>query len=529
MSWRNLMKKAELSPFELKNKLIDIATSHRDRMMLNAGRGNPNFLATTPRHAFLKLGEFALIEAERSYAYLHSGFGGIPEKTAMAERFDNFLADNKGKEGIELLQSSLSFVTDHLGVSRQAFLNELVEAFLGCNYPVPPRMLRLCEQIVKLYIGLEICGTTTNSDNFDLFATEGGTAAMTYFFHSLKTNGLLKEGDKIAMMTPIFSPYLEIPQIPEFDLESVYIRADEKLAWQFSDKELKKLEDKSIKLLCMVNPSNPPSVKMNETSLAALAELVKTKRPDLMIVTDDVYATFSNDFKSVFATCPYNTLCVYSFSKYFGATGWRLGVIALHKDNLFDDLIAKSSNDCKIRLEKRYESLTDDVASLKFIDRLVADSRTVALNHTSGISLPQQLQMTLFALSSLVDDEKQYNKAAKRLIRRRYDILYRAMGISPYFDGNSVDYYALIDLELLAEKAHGKAFSAWLLKTLSGYDFLTRLANETGVVLLPGKGFEFEHPSVRVSLANLEEFKYRAIGLSVKKLLDEYLIQFQDK
>ena len=517
-----MTKKMELSPFELKDKLIGLAASHSERMMLNAGRGNPNFLATEPRYAFLRLGEFAMSEAERSYSYLRSGFGGIPEKDGMLNRFDNFINDNKGRDGIELICSSVSFIEDHLGYSKETFLYELVEAFLGCNYPVPPRMLKLSEEIVKLYIGKEICGSSTQSEFFDLFATEGGTAAMTYLFNSLKRNGLITPGDKIAIMTPIFSPYLEIPVIPEFDLESIYIRADEHLNWQFDDKEIRKLEDKSIKLLCMVNPSNPPSVKLSNDCLQALANVVETKRPDLMIVTDDVYATFSDDFTSVFAASPYNTLCVYSFSKYFGATGWRLGVMALHKDNVFDEALNNLPVKDKNRLEKRYESLTDDVESLKFIDRLVADSRTVALNHTSGISLPQQLQMTLFALASLLDEQKKYNKAAKQLINRRYDILYQAIGIQPTVDENSVDYYTIIDLELLSEQMYDKGFSQWLMKQLKGYNFLMRLAEETSVVLLPGKGFEVDHPSVRVSLANLEEYQYRAIGLFVNKILAEF-------
>ena len=39
---------AALSPFELKDYLTELASSHAERMMLNAGRGNPNFLATIP-------------------------------------------------------------------------------------------------------------------------------------------------------------------------------------------------------------------------------------------------------------------------------------------------------------------------------------------------------------------------------------------------------------------------------------------------------------------------------------------------
>jgi len=48
-------KYAKLSPFELKDNLIELAQSRTDRMMLNAGRGNPNFLATIPRRAFFQL------------------------------------------------------------------------------------------------------------------------------------------------------------------------------------------------------------------------------------------------------------------------------------------------------------------------------------------------------------------------------------------------------------------------------------------------------------------------------------------
>lgn len=36
-------KYSKLSPFELKDELIALAQSKTDRIMLNAGRGNPNF------------------------------------------------------------------------------------------------------------------------------------------------------------------------------------------------------------------------------------------------------------------------------------------------------------------------------------------------------------------------------------------------------------------------------------------------------------------------------------------------------
>ncbi|MDE4998944.1 bifunctional aspartate transaminase/aspartate 4-decarboxylase, partial [Francisella tularensis subsp. holarctica] len=72
----------------------------------------------------------------------------------------------------------------------------------------------------------------------------------------------------------------------------------------------------TIKILCLVNPSNPPSVKISDWVLEKIAYIIDNHRSDLMIITDDGYATFSDDFESLFSKCAYNTLCVDSFSKY---------------------------------------------------------------------------------------------------------------------------------------------------------------------------------------------------------------------
>ncbi|MEZ9531606.1 bifunctional aspartate transaminase/aspartate 4-decarboxylase, partial [Vibrio sp. 10N.286.51.F4] len=55
-----------------------------------------------------------------------------------------------------------------------------------------------------------------------------------------------------------------------------------------------------------------------------------------------------------------------------------------------------------------------------------------------------------------------------------------------------------------------------------------RLAHETGVILLPGKGFDTVHASVRVSLANLTHHEYELIGRETRTVLDEYFAEFQD-
>ena len=260
MTEQDFSKFADLSPFELKDKLIVAASTDSQRMMLNAGRGNPNFLATLPRRAFLRLGDFAMQEAERSYSYLDSGFGGLPECEGMVQRFKTYAHGHEDAEGIKFLRAAISYVKDKLDLDRDAFLCEMVGAFLGCNYPVPPRMLEHTEEIVKAYLAQEMFGQTPHAGDFSVFATEGGTAAMTYIFQTLHENGMISHGQKIALGTPIFSPYLEIPPLADYQLEIVDIRMDEEGGWQFPASELKKLEDPEIKIFCLVNPSNPPSV-----------------------------------------------------------------------------------------------------------------------------------------------------------------------------------------------------------------------------------------------------------------------------
>lgn len=343
---------------------------------------------------------------------------------------------------------------------------------------------------------------------------------MAYIFNSLKENKIINTGDRIAIGRPIFTPYLEIPKLNDYQLEEIFIEADPNLGWQYPESELRKLEDPSIKAFFLVNPSNPPSVKISDEGLLILADIVR-KRPDLIILTDDVYGTFADDFKSLFAICPNNTILVYSFSKYFGATGWRLGIIALSNNNIIDQKIAALSDQEKQELEERYSSLTTEPEKIKFIDRLVADSRNVALNHTAGLSTPQQVQMVLFALFNMMDSRQAYKKAVKSVVRERDAALYRQLGVEVPEDLNAVDYYTLVDLERTARILYGDDFANWVMVNKNPTELLFRVADETGVVLLPGSGFGVSHPSARASLANLNAYQYAAIGDSLRRFAED--------
>jgi aspartate 4-decarboxylase len=218
---------------------------------------------------------------------------------------------------------------------------------------------------------------------------------------------------------------------------------------------------------------------------------------------------------------------VYSYSKYFGATGWRMGVVATHQKNVLDDRIAILPEPLKKELDERYSSITTAPRELKFIDRLVADSRTVALNHTAGLSTPVQAQMVMFSLFSLLDEAQDYKAAMKHIVRRRKAALYRELALPLPHDPNSVDYYHLVDGEAIIRQMYGPEVAKWAVKKLRPNEALFRIAQRSGVVMLPGKGFGTPHPSGRVSLANLNEYDYANIGRALREMATDYYAMYQ--
>lgn len=530
MNTKLLEKKMEnISPFELKNRLIDMADESLKktaRTMLNAGRGNPNWIATTPREAFFLLGKFGLEEC-RHVMFLPEGITGIPEKQGIAARFEQFLKSNIYQPGAKLLEQTYHYMLMQHAVDPDSLVHEWAESVIGNQYPVPDRILQFTEMLVCDYLNQEMCDNRPPRGAFNLFATEGGTAAMCYIFDSLQENFLLDKGDGIALMVPAFTPYIEIPQLDRYRFKVTELHAnrmskDGLHLWQYSDEDIDRLKNPAIKALFVTNPSNPPSYTLSPETMARIVNIVKEDNPNLMIITDDVYGTFSPHFRSFMAEIPYNTLCVYSFSKYFGATGWRNAVIALHEYNVFDRQISRLPKEKREALNRRYATLTLHPEKLKFIDRMVADSRQIALNHTAGLSLPQQMQMSLFAAFALLDKENSYKQKMQEIIRRRLQALWDNTGFTLVEDPLRVGYYTEIDMLVWAKKFYGEKFVEYLKKTYSPLNVVFRLAQETSLVLLNGGGFDGPEWSVRASLANLNESDYVTIGQGIKRILDEY-------
>lgn len=525
----------KISPFELKDKLIKLAkesASSSLHSLLDAGRGNPNWIATTPREAFFTFGQFAVLESRRVWS--ESALAGMPKKEGIAERFKEFITKNQDAPGIELLDKIANYGVTVKGFDADEWIYELADGIIGDNYPQPDRMLIHVESIINDYLAQELGYNEPSERRFKTFAVEGGTAAMCYIFDTLIANNIFSKGDKIALMAPIFTPYLEIPHLPRYNFEVIKILADEtneqgNRTWQYSTAEIEKLKDPSIKALFIVNPSNPASVAMKHETVMQLKNIVDNHNPNLMIVSDDVYGTFVNDFRSVMADLPFNTIGVYSFSKYFGVTGWRLGTISLYDNNVFDKILKEQDEDKKQRARIRYGALSADPDNIPFIDRIVADSRQVALNHTAGLSTPQQVQMAFFSLFALLDIENRYKQLTKDICHRRQRLLFEGLELDLRVDPFDAAYYTQFDVLEWANRNYSSELAEYLEKNYKPVDILIRLAEKYSIVLLSGSGFHGPEWSIRISLANLNDEDYLKIGKAIRLTLLEYDSELKNK
>jgi len=511
------------SPFEVKNVLIDKAqkaAAAKGIPYINVGRGNPDFLNTTVRHAFAQIVHFSAQAAKDQDPAADYGYR-VPQK-GLAQKLKAWLKAHRDEPGTEFLEKALAHLQKLTGGDPDELAFQVVDAANGDFYPDPSRILPFNETAVRAYMDKVLFRGKPPKGEFHLFATEGATASMVYIFLCLMESKVLKPGDKIAIFTPIFSPYLEVPRLSDFGLEPVYIPADSENGWHVDQEALKKtLKDPNIKALYLINPANPGAVTLSEETVNNVVDIVKNDNPNLMVINDTVYANFTKEFRTLSTSIPENTIGCYSYSKYYGVTGWRLGMISIYETCIVDKLLAELPEADKQALRQRYSIVSTDPDKIPFHERLEIESRFVALAHTGGLSCPQQVIMSLFSLFEVLDEDNSYNKTVTGVIHERWDALYAGLETPPRTGDDLTRYYAIVELDKLASKRHGEKFSAWLLKQWD-LGFLFHLSEDHGVVCLPGDGFAGPAWSIRVALANQTKEDCNLVGKAIVDVVDTY-------
>jgi aspartate 4-decarboxylase len=496
-----------LSPFELKDHLLALARACSARIgtpVLDAGRGNPDWVALDARRGFFLLGQCACDWRAETDG----------DARAAAAYLRRWLTERADVPAAAWLSGALDWASAHLAVPHDALAAGMMAAVLGARYPEPPAILPWVETVCRAHLASVHAWPEAQAAGTRLFATEGASAGIVYLFDALAANGLLGAGDSVAVVTPIFTPYLEIIQAPTRGLRLVPVPLEIESTPMLSPATLAPLRDPAVRALVVVNPGNPVARALDAATVASIAAIVEGGRQDLLVISDDVYAPLAPGGAALTTRLPRNTFGVFSHSKFFGATGWRLGLLSMAPDHVADRLLALLPAQQRSTVAGRYRSLGSEPAALPFLERLVAQSRGVAFHHTAGLSTPQQAQMALLALGALQDGAGVFRTDLQARLRERRRALWHGLGLPVPDLPDHTGYYEWLSLHRLHAAWRGPAMPA--ARGLGRVALLERLAREHAVVILPGEGFGGESGTVRVSLANLPPAALQRLGQGLR-------------
>jgi aspartate 4-decarboxylase len=130
--------------------------------------------------------------------------------------------------------------------------------------------------------------------------------------------------------------------------------------------------------------------------------------------------------------------------------------------------------------------------------------------------------MLLFSTYELMDEKKAYQKACIGIVKKRVEATLEGLGIQIQPNELYDYYYGLIDIEFWARKYVGEDVVEWMKANVHPLDIVFRLAEDHGIVLLNGSGFDAPDWSVRVSFANLNDDVYDDIGRAVRAVARGY-------
>lgn len=149
--------------------------------------------------------------------------------------------------------------------------------------------------------------------------TAGGVQAL-----HLALSALLDPGDEVLLPDPLWPNFVMIAHLISATARSYQLRPE--AGFLPSIEQLESLVTERTRVLVVNFPSNPTGACVGPEQLTELVAFAR--RHDLWVVADECYdeLTFSGPVLSAQAVAPYErTVSVYTFSKTYAMTGWRVG------------------------------------------------------------------------------------------------------------------------------------------------------------------------------------------------------------
>lgn len=157
---------------------------------------------------------------------------------------------------------------------------------------------------------------------------------------------ITEPGDEVIIPEPTYTSYKEIIKLA--GCRPVFVPLNEEKGWTFDIETYKKAITPKTKAIFYCNPNNPTGTIYTKEQLLDLGELAQQN--DLFLISDEVYKDFVFEGDKIFSLAEIpelrkNMIRIFSFSKTFAMTGWRVGY--LHSDESIVQEILKV-HDCLV-------------------------------------------------------------------------------------------------------------------------------------------------------------------------------------
>jgi len=199
---------------------------------------------------------------------------------------------------------------------------EYIQSGRVAKYSLAPGLLELRElieeslELERMYYDFET----------EIIVTAGSIEALTATFLTI-----LSPNDEVILLSPSYVSYLQSILIAKG--HPVYVSLNEADGWSIDIDKINKAITNKTKAILICNPNNPTGTVYSKKDLLSLANIAEQN--NLIIITDEVYKDFIFDketretYFSIAEESKYRDRIVriYSFSKAYAMTGWRVGYL----------------------------------------------------------------------------------------------------------------------------------------------------------------------------------------------------------
>lgn len=200
------------------------------------------------------------------------------------------------------------------------------------KYSLSPGIMELREVIE---VDLARRGIYYDFEN-EIIITAGAIEAITA---TLLT--ILNDGDEVLIPDPTYTSYQEA--IKNAKGVPKCIPLCEKEGWSLDESKLEKKITSKTRAILFCNPNNPTGTIYSKDQLMKILEIAE--KNNLYVLADEVYRDFiydDQDFYSIgnFSKFRSRIIYIFSFSKSYSMTGWRVGFLATEK-SLAQQILAR--------------------------------------------------------------------------------------------------------------------------------------------------------------------------------------------